>query len=53
MANSIGIVVKLFGSLREEVGAKQLEFDLDAGTTVQQLRAQLVEKTQATTWEGG
>lgn len=41
MANSIGIAVKLFGSLREEVGAKQLEFDLDAGTTVQQLRAQL------------
>ena len=31
MANSVGIVVKLFGSLREEVGAKQLEFELAQG----------------------
>ncbi|MGK0486563.1 MAG: molybdopterin converting factor small subunit, partial [Myxococcota bacterium] len=33
MTQSISIVVKLFGSLREEVGAKQLDFDLQPDTT--------------------
>lgn len=41
MTQKIGIVVRLFGSLREEVGAKQLEFELEPDTTVSQLRAQL------------
>jgi molybdopterin converting factor small subunit len=37
----IAITVKLFGSLREEVGAKQLEYELAAGTRVSALRAQM------------
>lgn len=44
MAESVGIVVKLFGSLREEVGAKQLDFELAEGTRVSQLRSQLAER---------
>ncbi len=41
---NIEVIVKLFGSLREEVGAKQLEFELAAGTRVSALRAQLAER---------
>jgi molybdopterin synthase catalytic subunit len=44
MAKTVGIVVKLFGSLREEVGARQLEFELAEGTRISQLRAQLAER---------
>ena len=44
MAESVDIVVKLFGSLREEVGAKQLELELAEGTRISQLRAQLAER---------
>ena len=44
MTQPISIVVKLFGSLREEVGAKQPDFDLEPDTTVSQLRAQLGAK---------
>lgn len=40
----IGIIVKLFGSLREEVGAKQLDFELAEGTRVSALRTQLAER---------
>lgn len=44
MADTVGIVVKLFGSLKEEVGAKQLEFQLAQGTRVADLRMQLAER---------
>jgi molybdopterin synthase catalytic subunit len=44
MANSIEIVVKLFGSLREEAGAGQLDFALAEGTRISDLRAQLAER---------
>ncbi len=43
MAKTVCIVVKFFGSLREEVGAPQLEFELAEGVRVVQLRAQLAE----------
>jgi molybdopterin converting factor subunit 1 len=36
--------VLLFGSLREALGAKDLEVELDAGSTVGALRAQLAER---------
>lgn len=44
MAKTVGIVIKLFGSLREEVGAGQLDFELVEGTRISQLRAQLAER---------
>ncbi len=44
MAKSIGIVVKLFGSLREEAGTRQLDFELSEGTRISELRAQLAER---------
>lgn len=43
MTQPISIAVKLFGSLREEVGAKQLDFELAQDSTVAQLRAQLAD----------
>lgn len=43
MAKSVGIVVKLFGSLREEAGTRQLDFELAEGTRISELRAQLAE----------
>ncbi len=44
MSEPIAVVVKLFGSLREEAGTAQLDFELEAGTRVSQLRATLAQK---------
>jgi molybdopterin converting factor subunit 1 len=44
MAKPVKIVVKLFGSLREEARTAQLEFELAEGTRVSELRSQLAER---------
>jgi len=44
MSESIAVVVRLFGSLREEAGAAKLDFEVPKGTRVSQLHAQLSGK---------